>query len=379
MRPKHKILVIDDEEVVLDSCTQVLSAEDCHVATAPNGTDGLKLVESFEPELVFIDLKMPGLSGFEVLERLRTNHPEIEAIVITGYATVSSAIEAMKKGAFDFLPKPFTPEELRLITRRALEHRELVRQAAALRREKEMLRENFAAIVSHELKSPLGAIQQNLYALIDELDDKLSEEQKDRLLRLKKRVDDLLNLIHSWLRVFSVDLSKLKENFRPLELAMVVAKAVDIVHQHAIRKSVELEVAVPASLPMVSGDEGSLTEVVVNLLNNAVKYSFPNSKVTVRAGTRDGEVFVSVIDTGVGIAREDLPHLFQDFGRGHKQPEGAEGCGLGLAISKRIVEVHGGSIEVQSEPGKGSTFTVRLPVARANIDVVTNPSKGSLT
>lgn len=377
MRPKHKIVVIDDEEVVLDSCTQVLSGEGYAVATAQHGIDGLKLIETFEPELVFIDLKMPGFSGFEVLDRVKTAHPEVEAIVITGYATVSSAIEAMKKGAFDFLPKPFTPEELRLITRRVLEHRELAQQAAALRREKEMLRENFAAIVSHELKSPLGAIQQNLYALTDELEDKLTQEQKDRLLRLKKRVDDLLSLIHSWLRVFSVDLNKLKENFKPLEIAAVVAKAVDIVHPHAIRKSVEIEIVIPADMAPLVGDEGSLTEVVVNLLNNAVKYSFPNSKVTVRADAQDGEVLLSVIDTGVGIAKEDLPHLFQDFGRGRKQPEGAEGCGLGLAISKRIVEVHGGSIEVQSEPGKGSTFTVRLPGARAK-EAVTNPSTGSL-
>jgi two-component system phosphate regulon sensor histidine kinase PhoR len=101
----HKILVIDDEEVVLDSCTQVLAAGDCQVATASNGAQGLKLVEESPPDLIFVDLKMPGLSGFEVLERIHGQHPLMVVIVITGYATVSSAIEAMKKGAFDFLPK----------------------------------------------------------------------------------------------------------------------------------------------------------------------------------------------------------------------------------------------------------------------------------
>ncbi len=365
MQPKHKILVIDDEEVVLDSCTQVLASGDCQVATASNGAQGLKLVAEIQPDLIFLDLKMPGLSGFEVLERIRSEHPLRVVIVITGYATVSSAIEAMKRGAFDFLPKPFTPEELRLIAKRGLEHHRLVQQTVALRREKEMLRENFAAIVSHELKAPLGAVQQNLYALTDELGEQLSDDQKERFARLKTRLDDLLKLIHSWLRVFSVDINKLKATFQPLSVADALAKAVETVQPHATRKAIEIQPSVADPLPPVNGDEGSLTEVLVNILGNAVKYSFPNSQVCVRVEAQGPQVLVSVTDTGVGIAKEDLPHLFQDFVRGQAQPEGAAGCGLGLAISRRIVEVHGGSIAVESEPGKGSTFTICLPVAQA--------------
>jgi len=350
---------------VLDSCTQVLAGGDCQVTTASNGAQGLKLVAEIQPDLIFLDLKMPGLSGLEVLEKIRAQHPLMVVIVITGYATVTSAIEAMKKGAFDFLPKPFTPEELRLIARRGLEHGRLVQQTVALRREKEMLRKNFAAIVSHELKSPLGALQQNLYGLVAELEDKLSKEQQERFGRLQSRLEDLLKLIHSWLRVFTVDINKLKETFQPISVADVLAKAVETVQQHAIRKAIEIQSSVVEPLPRIQGDEGSLTEVVVNLLNNAVKYSFPNGSIRLRAEAQGPQVLVSVTDTGVGIAKEDLPHLFQDFARGHSQPEGVSGCGLGLAISRRIVEVHGGSITVESAPGKGSTFTICLPVAQA--------------
>jgi signal transduction histidine kinase len=364
VQPDHKILVIDDEEVVLDSCTDVLSGGDCQVLTAGNGAEGLKRLEDVQPDLIFVDLKMPGLSGLEVLERIRVKRPLMVVIVITGYATVSSAVEAMKKGAFDFLPKPFTPEELRLIAKRGLEHNRLVQQTIALRREKEMLRENFAAIVSHELKSPLGALQQNLYGLVAELEDKLTQEQQERFGRLQARLDDLLKLIHSWLRVFTVDINKLKETFKPVSVAEVVAKAVETVQQHATRKAIEIQSSTAEPLPRIQGDEGSLAEVVVNLLNNAVKYSFPNGTITVRAEAQGPQVLVSVTDAGVGIAKEDLPHLFQDFARGHSQPEGVSGCGLGLAISRRIVEVHGGTISVESQPGKGSTFSFSLPVAQ---------------
>ena len=375
MPPEHKILVIDDEEVVLDSCTQVLAGGDCLVLTAGNGAEGLKRLEDVQPDLIFLDLKMPGLSGLEVLERIRAKHPRMVVVVITGYATVSSAVEAMKKGAFDFLPKPFTPDELRLIARRGLEHDRLVRQTIALRREKEMLRENFAAIVSHELKSPLGALQQNLFVLIAELEEQLSGDQKQRFERLKVRLDDLVKLIHSWLRILSVDISKLKESFQPVALPIAVSKAVETIQPQAPRKAIEIQTSLAEPIPTIRGDEGSLVEVLVNLLGNAVKYSFPESRISVRVQTQGPEVLLAVTDTGVGIAKEDLPHLFQDFARGQAQPEGVSGCGLGLAISHRIVEVHGGSIAVESEPGKGSTFSIRLPLAQAVFESTPNPER----
>jgi two-component system sensor histidine kinase/response regulator len=365
MANKRKILIIDDEEVVLDSCTLILEGSDYDIATTMDGTLGLKLVREFQPDLVFVDLKMPGISGFEVLEQIHDLDPTIVTIVITGYATVNSAVEAMKKGAFDFLPKPFTPDEFRLITRRGLERRQLVLETIALRREREMLREHFAAIVSHELKTPLGAVQQNLYVLTAELSAKLTDEQKNRLERCKSRIDELMKLIHTWLRVISADIGKIRESFKPTSLGTVIVKAIESVQIHAARKDIEILASVEEPLGLVDGDEVTLVEALVNIIGNAIKYSRVGSQIHVSAEQKEDNVLISVTDTGVGISKEDLPFIFEDFYVG-KSGVVEKGSGLGLALTRRIIEAHNGSISVESEPGKGSTFVIRLPALKTD-------------
>ena len=384
MEKPSRILIIDDEEIVLDSCLAVLEGAGYEIVTAPDGTEGLKVAGEFAPDLVLVDLMMPGISGFEVLEGMRGVDPTIVTIVITGFSTVESAVEAMKKGAFDFLPKPFTPDELRLIVQRGLERRRLVLEAIALRREKEMLQQNFAAIVSHELRSPLSAVQQNLFVLAAELESQLSEAQKDRFERLKTRITDLLKMIQGWLRAVSVPDGKLGESFAPVSVGASIAKAVESVQTHATRKDITITVSAPESLPTVLGDETILTEALVNLIGNAVKYTHPGGKVSVSAGEEAGQVVVSVADTGVGIAPEDVPLVFDAFYRGKVGPEAEAGCGLGLALTRRIIDAHHGTISVESEIGKGTTFTVRLPVPAAEHTsppgeapaVPTNPDPG---
>ena len=358
---KFKILIIDDEEVVLDSCTMILEGGDYQINTATDGELGLKLANELQPDLIFVDLKMPGISGFEVIERIREIDPTVVVIVITGYATVSSAVEAMQKGAYDFLPKPFTPDEFRLITRRGVEKRSLLLETMALRREKEALREQFAAIVSHELRSPLGAVQQNLFALTLELADNLNEDQRNRLERMKVRIDDLLKIINTWLRAISGDISQIRENFKPTSMASVITKAVESLQSQATRKDVEIITTIEDPIKPVNGDEVTLTEVLVNLLSNAIKYSRGGNQIQVKAKEEGNEVAVSVIDSGVGIAKEDLPHLFDSFQIGQPGTAGERSSGIGLSVSKRIIEAHNGSLQVESEPGKGSTFTIRLP------------------
>jgi signal transduction histidine kinase len=356
-----RILIIDDEEVVLDSCKGILEGSGADIRTASDGTEGLRLVRDFQPDLVFVDLKMPGISGFEVMDAIQEIGPDIVSIVITGYATVSSAVDAMKRGAYDFLPKPFTPEEFRIITRRGLEKRRLQTEMLALRKEKEMLRENFVALVSHELKSPLAAVQQNLLFLIQELSGKLDDAEKGRLQRMKARIDELIQLVKTWTRLSSQDLAGIRERFHPVNLGDVIAQALDIIQPQATRKNITITVSFDESQKPVLGDEGTLVEAVVNILGNAVKYSYDGKQVWLDSKPVDGGTVIQVRDEGVGISREDLPFVFQDFYVGRTVGAEPKGSGLGLAISRRIIGAHGGSISVESEPGKGSSFTIRLP------------------
>lgn len=362
---RPRILIIDDEEVVLDACGQILGERDYVLSTAADGATGLDRLGTFHPDLVFVDLKMPGLSGFQVLERIREIDPAVVTVVITGYATLSSAVEAMQKGAYDFLPKPFTPDEFRVVTTRALEKRHLQQEALRLRRERDLLREQFASIVSHELKAPLAAVQQHLMLLAHDLAAVLSETQRERLERLQGRVADLLGLISTWVRAIATDMEHLRASFGPVDLRVVAGKALDSVGLLATRKDITLETSVPHDLPLVSGDSGTLVEALVNLLSNAVKYSHPGGRVVLTASRGDRWVTIAVQDFGVGIPPDELPLISGGLYRGAAGTAGERGSGLGLAVTRRIVEAHGGTLAIESLPGAGSTFTITLPPAAA--------------
>jgi two-component system sensor histidine kinase/response regulator len=363
---RRRLLLIDDEEVVLDSCLAILEGGEHEVALASSGAEGLDKVRTGAPDLVFVDLKMPGTSGLEVLEEIRALDPTVVCIVFTGFATIGSAVEAMRHGAYDFLAKPFTPDEFRAMVRRGLEHRALVVERDALRREREALREHFAAIVSHELRSPLAAVQQNLFVTIRELEGVVTEEQQQRLERMSSRIEGLLGLVTRWLRGFSVDVTPLAESFRPVAIGTPVAIAIESAQTEAVRKAVEIAIDVdPAAV--VLGDEGALTEAFLNVIGNAVKYSREGGRVLVAAEQRDGKVVVSVTDSGVGIPATDLPRIFDPFYRGQAGEHGIAGAGIGLALTRRIVEAHGGSIGATSDPGRGSVFVIELPAHEAPV------------
>ncbi len=359
---KPLILVIDDEESMRDSCSLILVKDGYRAETAENGLAGLEKIKALQPHLILIDLKMPGLNGFEVLEQARALDPNLIPVVITGYATVESAVEAMKKGAYDFLPKPFTPEELRIIIRRGLERRRLSLEAEALRREKKLMEENFITLVSHQLRSPLVAIQQYFEVILAGMTAPLDDRLKDMLLRARERMGALLCLINDWLDLTRLSHGQIFDKIKPLSLQPLLRKLVEFMKPAAAENKVSLRLEEAAGSDLVSGDEQSLEQVFSNLLSNAIKYNRPEGSVTVRLREEKDAVSVEVQDSGIGIAPEHLPHIFDQFYRVKRsEDQKVKGTGLGLAIAKKIVEAHNGLIRVASELGRGTTFTVLLP------------------
>jgi len=365
---KAKVLIIDDEEAMRDSCSLIILKEGLSVETAENGELGLKKIKESKPDVAFIDLKMPGISGLEVLEKLKEIDPTVIAVVITGYGTVESAVEAMKRGAYDFLQKPFTPEELRRILRRGLERRKLVQETEKLRREKKLMEENFITMVSHQLRSPLVAIQQYFEVMLAGMAGKVEEKQKEMIQRAQIRLSSLLNLINDWLDMARMNKGLIADRLRPVNLREMLQKLVDFMQPLAKKSGVVLEMAPGYGSPPVQGDEQTLEQVFSNLISNAIKYNRPQGIVRIGIRTEENEVAIDVMDKGIGIEKDHLPFIFDQFYRvDRKEGQKTQGTGLGLCIAKKIVEVHDGSIQVTSEFGKGSTFTVYLPKTRSEL------------
>jgi signal transduction histidine kinase len=364
LEKKNAVLVIDDEEWMRDSCSLILLKDGYQVETAEDGSKGLEKVRKLKPDLALIDLKMPGISGFEVLEKAKEIDPSLIPIVITGYANVESAVEAMKKGAYDFLPKPFTPEELRIIINRALERRKLALEAETLREEKRLLEENFITMVSHQLRSPLVAIQQYFEVILSGLVGQVENKQKEMILRAQERLNSLLQLINDWLNIARINKGQLVDKLRPVALDKILAKQVEFMKPLASEYGVTIEIEPVSGPALVLGDEQTLEQVFANLISNAIKFNKPAGSVRISLREEDDFIAAEVKDTGIGIAKEHLPFIFDQFYRVRRgEGEKTKGSGLGLSIAKKIVEAHNGRIEVTSEPGAGTAFTVRLPKA----------------
>jgi signal transduction histidine kinase len=364
VQKKPVILVIDDEESMRDSCSQILIKDGFLAETAENGSAGLEKIKEKKPDLALIDLKMPGISGMEVLEKTKEIDPNLISIVITGYATIESAVEAMKKGAYDFLPKPFTPEQLRIIIRRGLERRKLALETESLRREKKLMEENFITMVSHQLRSPLVAILQYFEVILGGMAGDISEKPKEMIGRAKDRLENLLNLINDWLDAARLNGGQIVDKLKPLSLKSVINKIVEDMKPLAQKDDISLGFGPCSENDLVQGDDETLEQVFSNLITNAIRYNRPKGQVIISIKENKDFIAAEVQDTGIGIAKEHLPFIFDQFYRvSRSEGQKVKGTGLGLFIAKKIVDAHGGSIQVSSEPGKGSTFTVLLPKA----------------
>jgi signal transduction histidine kinase len=359
----QRIVVIDDDAAMRLSCRQILARMGHEVEAFGDGAQGLAAVARLTPALVVVDLKMPGLSGLEVIARLHEIDPSIVVVVITGYATIETAIEAMKAGAYDFLPKPFSPDQLRILVARGLERRALQIRSRTLELEREMLRRRFVGFVSHQLKSPLAAIHQYLDLLRRFAGHPEIEANRERWIdRCLERSDEMRGLIDDWLTLSRIESGTLAGRRERVDVGSLLVRLVEAHRERAAGRGIRVELASAAGSCRVDGDSTCLGVLFENLIDNAVKYNRPAGSVTVDLRSAAGEAVVEVRDTGLGIAAEALPFLFDEFFRARGDGAGkVAGSGLGLAICRRVAAEMGGAIEVESTPGVGSTFRVRLP------------------
>jgi signal transduction histidine kinase len=365
---KGKILIIDDEPTICQSCAQVLCGDGYTVDSGRTGAEGLDKYNTSLFDVVFLDLKMPGLSGMEVLERLRSADENVVTVVITGYATVESAVESIKRGAFDFLPKPFTPDELRIIAGRASKHRKLILEAANLRREKEKMRERFISMVSHQLKVPLVAVQQYFEVILGGMTGEINEKQKHMLMRSQCRIGELLKLIDKWLSFSRIDREMLVREYIDFDIVEVITNICTFLEPLADEKSIKISIEGDDTC-RVRAHQEFIHEALTNLISNSINYNKKGGSVIVCVSRLPQAVRVEIKDTGIGIEKDALPHIFDEFYRSQRAKV-TLGSGLGLSIVKRIIEAHTGTITVASVIDVGSTFVVELPAQAARDKVM---------
>ncbi len=357
-----RVLVIDDEEMIRDACAQALRKEGCVVETAEDGETGLEALESFSPDLVLVDLKMPGMSGLDVLEEIEKTDPTVVKIVLTGFATIASAVDAMKKGTYDFITKPSTPDEIRAVVDRGLEKRHLILESEALKIAQERIRRNMISLVSHELRAPLAATVQYLEIILGGMAGQVSKEATEMIDRSNQRLREMLDLIGRWLNLATFDPLRMAEYFEALHLADLMEESVAILDPVAKKRNIQIIMESPEDLPSIQGSQVALKEVFNNLISNAIKYNRDGGWVKVTLLEDGEEIRIEVCDNGIGISEEHVSRIFDEFYRvDGRRNAPVKGSGLGLSIVRTLVNAHGGSIALESKVGEGSTFTVRIP------------------
>jgi signal transduction histidine kinase len=370
---KLRVLVVDDETGMRLAVARVLNtytvrpdeqsdqAVGFSVETAESGEAALEMMAVTVPDILLLDMKMGGMSGLDVLRELRERHIETLTVMITAYATLETAIEATKQGAHDFLPKPFTPEDLRVAIRRVVRHLAVQREARRLAEEKRQVRFQFISVLGHELKAPLAAVEGYLQILKDGSagsDPAVIARVVDRALirteGMRKLIVDLLNMTR-------IESGQKRRELAPTDLREAAAAAIETVSQAAAARGIGVRLHAPDRAPIVA-DRGELDIILNNLVSNAVKYNRDHGSVDVALDAVDSGAWrLRVADTGIGLAPADAQRLFQDFVRiKNEQTRTIPGTGLGLSIVKKLAQLYGGDASVESEPGVGSTFTVTL-------------------
>jgi signal transduction histidine kinase len=332
-----------------------------HIMEASTGEEGIDIIEQNIPDILLLDNKLPGIQGVDVLEIIREKKYDIAVAMITSYASLDVAVRATRDGATDFIPKPFTPQELKSSIENISKQLYLKRITHDMNQEGKKIRYQFLSVLSHELKAPLNALEGYLLMMQEKQAGDRIDDYINHIDRSLQRIQGMRNLIMDLLDFTKIRLERKDEKIQKLNLADVAAAALVTVQPYAIQMEVTVNLDVKKEI-IIMADPTDIDIIFNNLTSNAVKYNKVGGKVDIIIDSDDNEVIMKFADTGIGISEDDRKILFKDFMRvKNEQTRNISGSGLGLSIVKKVVELYFGSITVESKPDKGSIFTIRLP------------------
>ncbi len=358
-----RILVVDDDRMNLLILETILRTDGYEFLTAESGEAALTAYEQFSPDLVLLDVVLPGIDGFETCRRLRTAHGSecAPVLFITAKAESEDIVAGFNAGGADYLPKPLRAKETLARIRTHLENR---CYAAQLRKANEA-KNKFLGMCAHDLRNPLVSIRGLAEFLQDPSIGPLNAEQADIVSTIHGASQSMLQHVNELLDIATIEAGELRLALSPAPLRDLAAQAVRLAALDATRKRTRIEIEPDSASPVLPLDAARIRQVVDNLLSNAVKFSPPGSLVRLRidAPAEAGLARLSVRDQGPGIPEAERDRLFQDFGRLSVRPTaGEKSTGLGLAICRKIIEAHRGRIEAVNDPAGGCVFSFSLPM-----------------
>ncbi|MDH3257776.1 MAG: hybrid sensor histidine kinase/response regulator [Nitrospinota bacterium] len=363
---KPKILIVDDTPTNLSILEEILD-EDYFISIAQSGTQALSITDKFVPDLILLDVNMPGIDGFETCRRLKSRKEtcDIPVVFITARAEPEDVIQGFKEGGVDYITKPFNHNEVMVRVKTHLKVQQLIRQLEFKNdqlKEVNDLKNKFLGMASHDMRNYLSAIK-GYSQILQEDKEELPAETKDQFLSfIFKSSENMLKMVNDLLDVSVIESGRLQLDLHPESFKNLIEHHNMIIRFFADKKNILLQYDLD-DVPDCQMDANKIGQVIDNLISNAIKFSKSGTTVFISLKERGGKLVFSVKDEGPGISEEDQAKLFQHFQKLSARPTAGESSsGLGLAISKKMVQAHDGCLNVTSQLGSGATFSFEIPL-----------------
>jgi len=373
---KLAIMVVDDEPGIRSGISRILDNfsvsypfmdEDFEfeVTEVSTGEEAINLLKNGPYDIVLLDNKLPGIQGIDVLEYINKRQLEVIVVMITSYASLDLAVRATRQGAFDFVPKPFTPKELRSNIENITKHLFLKRMTQKMNLQDRQAKFQFLSVLSHELKAPINTVEGYLKMMHEKKSGEYISSYMEMIDRSLLRLQGMRNLILDLLDLTRIETGKKSRLIEPVVLSEIAKQAIEVIQPLGIQKGIEIYLNCVQQVE-VHSDRKEMEIVFNNLISNAIKYNKEGGRVDINIGIEQHNAVIKVSDTGIGMKPEDVEKLFEDFVRiKSKETMHISGSGLGLSIVKKILDSYGATIQVISAPGEGSSFIVHFPLQHA--------------